>query len=133
MAIVDVASGFSLDRYHDQVAAVDPLPMVGRVVRTVGLLVESKGPRVRVGELCELVSHEGAPPLMLEVVGFPVAVNPETRLAALARKRGWLVEQFDKAPGGPQPPLPIAARPGGRERWLGRALERLSPTTGVPS
>ena len=34
---------------------------------------------------------------MLEVVGFPVAVNPETRLAALARKRGWLVEQWSKA------------------------------------
>jgi HAD superfamily hydrolase (TIGR01490 family) len=44
---------------------------------------------------------------MLEVVGFPVAVNPETRLAALARKRGWLVEHFDKAPGSPQPLLPI--------------------------
>ncbi|MEO7398588.1 MAG: HAD-IB family phosphatase, partial [Ilumatobacteraceae bacterium] len=29
---------------------------------------------------------------MLECVGFPVAVNPETRLAAIARKRGWLVE-----------------------------------------
>jgi alcohol-forming fatty acyl-CoA reductase len=44
---------------------------------------------------------------MLEAVGFPVAVNPETRLAALARKRGWLVEHFDKARGAPQPPLPI--------------------------
>ena len=37
---------------------------------------------------------------MLEVVGFPVAVNPETRLASLARKRGWLVEQWAKAAGG---------------------------------
>ena len=36
---------------------------------------------------------------MLEAVGFPVAVNPETRLAALARKRGWLVEHFDKSAG----------------------------------
>ena len=35
---------------------------------------------------------------MLEAVGFPVAVNPETRLSALARRRGWLVEQFDPAP-----------------------------------
>jgi phosphoserine phosphatase len=45
---------------------------------------------------------------MLEVVGFPVAVNPETRLAAIARKRGWLVEQFEKAPGGPRPLVPLA-------------------------
>jgi len=44
---------------------------------------------------------------MLEAVGFPVAVNPETRLAALARKRGWLVEHFDKAAGSPNPLLPI--------------------------
>ena len=47
---------------------------------------------------------------MLEAVGFPVAVNPETRLAALARKRGWLVEQFDKAKGHQEPVLPLAPR-----------------------
>src|SRR3546814_15196311 len=48
---------------------------------------------------------------MLEAVGFPVAVNPETRLAALARKRGWLVEHFDTASGadGPPPPTGPAA------------------------
>jgi len=51
---------------------------------------------------------------MLEAVGFPVAVNPETRLAALARKRGWLVEHWDKAAGGPRPLLPIG--PVWRER-----------------
>ncbi len=44
---------------------------------------------------------------MLEAVGFPVAVNPETRLASIAGKRGWLVEQWSKAPGGPRPLLPI--------------------------
>jgi alcohol-forming fatty acyl-CoA reductase len=45
---------------------------------------------------------------MLEIVGFPVAVNPEVRLAALARKRGWLVEQFERAPGYVAPILPLA-------------------------
>ena len=44
---------------------------------------------------------------MLEAVGFPVAVNPETRLAAIARKRGWLVEHWAKAQ------APVAAR----SRW----------------
>jgi hypothetical protein len=39
-----------------------------------------------------------------------VAVNPETRLAALARKRGWLVEHWSKAAGGPRPLLPIGTR-----------------------
>ena len=47
---------------------------------------------------------------MLEAVGFPVAVNPETRLAALARKRGWLVEHFSKSPGGPRTLVPIGPR-----------------------
>lgn len=51
---------------------------------------------------------------MLEVVGFPVAVNPESRLAAIARKRGWLVEQWDKAPGGTAPLLPLASRRGAK-------------------
>jgi HAD superfamily hydrolase (TIGR01490 family) len=53
---------------------------------------------------------------MLEAVGFPVAVNPETRLAAIARKRGWLVEQWSKAPGGPRPILPIGPLLSARER-----------------
>ena len=62
---------------------------------------------------------------MLEVVGFPVAVNPETRLAAIARKRGWLVEHFSKAPGGPRKLLPIASamfvdRPGRRGEVIAR-------------
>jgi alcohol-forming fatty acyl-CoA reductase len=67
---------------------------------------------------------------MLEAVGFPVAVNPETRLAALARKRGWLVEQWAKAPGGPRPLLPIG-RPAGaaadrrREPILDRVTRRV--------
>jgi HAD superfamily hydrolase (TIGR01490 family) len=47
---------------------------------------------------------------MLDVVGFPVAVNPETRLAALARKRGWLTEQWSKADGDSGPRLPIGPR-----------------------
>ena len=47
---------------------------------------------------------------MLEAVGFPVAVNPETRLATIARKRGWLVEHFAKSPGGPRKLMPLAPR-----------------------
>src|SRR4029079_9565066 len=47
---------------------------------------------------------------MLEAVGFPVAVNPETGWAALARKRGWLVEQWTKSPGAPRVLVPIGER-----------------------
>ena len=53
---------------------------------------------------------------LLEAVGFPVAVNPETRLAAIARKRGWLVEHWSKSDGAPKPLLPIGSLLSERER-----------------
>jgi len=43
-------------------------------------------------------------------------VNPETRLAAVARKRGWLVEHWAKASGGPRSLLPIGGLLVERER-----------------
>jgi len=63
------AEEFSLVPIIARVERVQPLPLSGRVVRTVGLLVESLGPRARVGELCELASDSGQR-LTLEVVGF---------------------------------------------------------------
>ena len=47
---------------------------------------------------------------MLEAAGHPVAVNPEAKLAAVARKRGWLVEQWAPAKGGPRHRLAISTR-----------------------
>ena len=47
---------------------------------------------------------------MLEAVGHPVAVNPEVKLATIARRRGWHVEHWSRAPGGPRPLLPLAPR-----------------------
>ena len=57
---------------------------------------------------------------LLEAAGFPVAVNPEARLAALARKRGWLVEHFEKSAGHSDPLLPIAPP------WRGRTPTRIA-------
>lgn len=64
---------------------------------------------------------------MLEAVGFPVAVNPETKLASLARRRGWLIEHWSTSAGAPAKPLPIAPR-GRREarRPRHRSAARLS-------
>jgi len=64
------AEAFSLSPFLERVAQADCLPVVGRVVRTVGLLVESEGPRARVGDLCELQGAPGEMPLTVEVVGF---------------------------------------------------------------
>ena len=60
----------SLDRFRQRVDRADTLPVSGRVIRTVGLVVESRGPRARVGEICELIGEPGMRPLPLEVVGF---------------------------------------------------------------
>ena len=47
---------------------------------------------------------------MLEAVGYPVAVNAEPKLAAIARKRGWHIEQWGRSAGAPRPLLPLAPR-----------------------
>ena len=60
---------FSLDRYVRRAEQAEVLPLAGRVVRTVGLIVESRGPRAGVGQICELRSREGRR-MMVEVVGF---------------------------------------------------------------
>jgi len=61
-------SELSLDTYLARVPGIEPAPVCGRVVRVVGLVVESIGPRARVGEVCELRSTGSRLPL--EVVGF---------------------------------------------------------------
>ena len=57
---------------------------------------------------------------LLESVGFPVVVNPEARLAAIARKRGWHKEQWDKAAGAARPLLPLGPVDHGVSRWWAR-------------
>jgi FliI/YscN family ATPase len=65
-----MSSALVLDTYLDRVRDCEPAPVMGEVTRVVGLLVESNGPRVRVGEVCELRGAGDAPPLPVEVVGF---------------------------------------------------------------
>jgi flagellum-specific ATP synthase len=56
--------------YFQALQRADLTPLAGRVVRVVGLLIESSGPRARVGEVCEILSASGEAPLKVEVVGF---------------------------------------------------------------
>ena len=63
-------AGFSLDPYIQRVSRTDTMPAYGRVVRTVGLLIESSGPRVGVGTMCDVIGDDGAEPLPVQVVGF---------------------------------------------------------------
>ncbi len=63
-------SGLSLEPYLARVQDAEPAPICGRVVRVVGLVVESIGPRARVGEVCELRGDDNGRVLPVEVVGF---------------------------------------------------------------
>lgn len=51
---------------------------------------------------------------LLDAVGFPVAVNPESRLASMATKRGWLIEYWSKADGATDKTLPLGPLPAPR-------------------
>ena len=61
--------GFPIDTYLDRLARLETAPIMGQVVRAVGLLVESVGPAASLGEICEVRTDRGAP-LPVEVVGF---------------------------------------------------------------
>jgi flagellum-specific ATP synthase len=60
---------FNPDRYLGVIDRLDPVRANGKVAQVVGLVVESAGPQVSVGELCYI--HTGArDPVPAEVVGF---------------------------------------------------------------
>lgn len=59
-----------LAAYRQKLETIDPLKSVGRVTRSVGLIIESQGPAVSVGDLCYIPTDTGARSTMLEVVGF---------------------------------------------------------------
>jgi flagellum-specific ATP synthase len=64
------AAGVSLAPYVRRLRESDPAPIFGHVTRVVGLVVESRGPRARVGDVCELRRAGGGAALPVEVVGF---------------------------------------------------------------
>jgi flagellum-specific ATP synthase len=48
----------------------DPIRIRGKVNQVVGLVIESDGPPVSVGELCTIANAGSGPPVLAEVVGF---------------------------------------------------------------
>ena len=55
---------------ENRLADFEPIEKHGRVVRVAGMLVESRGPDVSVGDICELKSGRKSGVTMAEVVGF---------------------------------------------------------------
>jgi flagellum-specific ATP synthase len=65
------APGIDLDGYFYKLQELDPIKTIGAVKRAVGMVVESLGPPVSVGELCEIVGHDrNSAGIPAEVVGF---------------------------------------------------------------
>lgn len=42
----------------------------GKVSQVLGLLIEGEGPAASIGDMCEVMPEDGAPPIKAEVVGF---------------------------------------------------------------
>ncbi len=59
-----------VDKYTYKLDDINPLKMMGRVVRVVGLAVESNGPNVQLGEICEIFSKNGDRSVKAETIGF---------------------------------------------------------------
>jgi flagellum-specific ATP synthase len=59
-----------LSPYHEAVRRRSLYRYVGYVDRVTGLVIESRGPRVGVGDLCEIRVRRNGPTVLAEVVGF---------------------------------------------------------------
>jgi len=59
----------SLERYVADVEQSSPLSWTGQVTEVVGLLVESRGPSVAMGDFCEVITSAGQS-IRTQVIGF---------------------------------------------------------------
>ncbi|HVA37763.1 MAG TPA: flagellar protein export ATPase FliI [Candidatus Dormibacteraeota bacterium] len=77
---------FSAERHIAQLRAADLVRTNGRVRQVIGVVIESLGPQMAVGEICRITYRRNAPPVMAEVVGFrdnKVLIMPLGELAGI--------------------------------------------------
>ena len=61
---------FSANRYIDMLDSVDLVRQNGKVRQVIGVVIESLGPNMAVGETCHIQYKRTAEPVLAEVVGF---------------------------------------------------------------
>lgn len=61
---------FVVDKYLDIVNNTETMRLNGKVTQIIGLVIESQGPNVNIGQLCYIHSRSGGAPIPAEVVGF---------------------------------------------------------------
>ncbi|MBE6092712.1 flagellar protein export ATPase FliI [Selenomonas ruminantium] len=61
----------NIDKFTEAIYDCSSVKLTGKVTQVIGLVIESQGPTVSVGELCYISSHNpDVPPIPAEVVGF---------------------------------------------------------------
>jgi flagellum-specific ATP synthase len=61
---------FSADRYIETLRAADLVRQYGKVRQVIGVVIESMGPNMSIGETCQILYKRTAEPVLAEVVGF---------------------------------------------------------------
>lgn len=61
---------FDHSKYISKIANSETMVLKGRITQVIGLVAESQGPFVALGELCYIYPKNNKPPIMAEVVGF---------------------------------------------------------------
>ncbi|ROL59564.1 flagellar protein export ATPase FliI [Bacteroidetes/Chlorobi group bacterium MS-B_bin-24] len=58
------------DKIIEEIPKIDTLVNTGRVTKVIGLVLESEGPKAKIGEICHLVNKNGKVISTSEIVGF---------------------------------------------------------------
>ncbi len=64
-----MSEGLSLEPYLAEVERIPAMAWVGHITQIVGLLIESRGPHVAIGDFCEVAASNGRP-IRAQVIGF---------------------------------------------------------------
>ena len=64
------SSVFSADRYLERLRVADLVRQNGKVSQVIGVVIESLGPNMAIGETCQISYKRTAEPVLAEVVGF---------------------------------------------------------------
>ncbi len=66
----DIPGGNMFEKYSTLIEEMDPIKYTGTVERLKGLLIESRGPQVVVGEICHILVPDEDRVVRAEVIGF---------------------------------------------------------------
>ncbi len=69
-SVPGVEPRLDLSHYWNSLASTETLVKIGTVKRAVGLTIESQGPPVSIGTVCEIPTEDGPQSVPVEVVGF---------------------------------------------------------------